>query len=325
LIRVILDQDAWLDGGKEYFVRGRIIGNEAVSVKDGIFHPYNRNLMKRGMVGACALVNCEGEFCPIRIINLANQCVHLFRGTHLGDLECFQQNEYRLRCMRSHNGSKMKLDKIISYFKPDLDRLHGKDRENMLKILEEYSDVFSEGKFDIGLAVDAVHRIETEDALPISCNPRRIPIGVEDKVDELVEQLLQHKIIRPSASPWNAPIVVVAKKDGDIRMCVDYRKLNAITKRPIFPIPEAQQLFDALGGASFFSTLDLSQGYHQVPVAEEDIPKTAFTTRRGQFEYLRMPFGLCSAPATFQRLMHTVLCSENWNKCLIHLHDILAF
>ena len=137
--------------------------------------------------------------------------------------------------------------------------------------------------------------------------------------------MLQHNIIRPSRSPWNAPIVVVAKKNGDIRMCVDYRRLNAVTKRPIFPIPDAQQLFDTLEGSCYFSTLDLSQGYHQVPVAENDIPKTAFTTRRGQFEYLRMPFGLCSAPATFQLLMHTVLRSENWTKCLIDLDDILVF
>ena len=169
------------------------------------------------------------------------------------------------------------------------------------------------------------HDINTREASPIAQNYRRVPKGVEDKVDELVEQLLQHNIIRPSHSPWNAPIVVVAKKNGDIRMCVDYRRLNSITKRPIFPIPDAQQLFDTLDGACWFSTLDLSQGYHQVAVATEDIPKTAFTTRHGQFEYLRMPFGLCSAPATFQRLMHHVLQKENWIQCLIYLDDVLVF
>ena len=93
-------------------------------------------------------------------------------------------------------------------------------------------------------------------------------------------------------------------------MCVDYRKLNAVTKRPVYLIPATQQLLDCLNGARFFTTLDLSQGYHQIPMAEDDIPKTAFATRRGQFEYKRMPFGLSTAPATFQRLMHVVFKNE---------------
>jgi len=228
----------------------------------------------------------------------------------------------KLRSLQVASSAQKDLRKI---FQADLESLPAEEKKRLAAVLEEFHDVFSTHKFDIGVANATTHRIDTGDAQPITCNPRRIPIGVEEKVDELVEQLVRHNIIRPSTSAWNAPIVVVAKKNGDIRMCVDYRKLNSVTKRPIFPIPEAQQLFDTLGGAGFFSTLDLSQGYHQVPVAEEDIPKTAFTTRKGQFEYLRMPFGLCSAPATFQRLMHTVLRNENWEKCLIYLDDILVF
>ena len=108
-------------------------------------------------------------------------------------------------------------------------------------------------------------------------------------------------------------------------MCVDYCKLNSVTKRVVYPIPATQQLLDSLSGALYFSTLDLSQGYHQIPVAEEDIQKTAFATHRGQFEYKRMPFELSTAPSTFQRLMHIVLKNENWQKCLIYLDDVLIF
>jgi hypothetical protein len=144
-------------------------------------------------------------------------------------------------------------------------------------------------------------------------------------VDRLVQELLEKDIVQPSESPWSAPLVIVAKKNGDVRMCVDYRRLNAVTKRPIFPIPATQQLLDSLEGSTYFSTLDLSQGYYQIPVKEEDISKTAFTTRRGQFEFKRMPMGLSSSPSTFQRLMHIVLKNENWEKCLIYLDDILVF
>jgi hypothetical protein len=131
--------------------------------------------------------------------------------------------------------------------------------------------------------------------------------------------------MQPSESPWNAPIVVVAKKNGDIRLCVDYRRLNAVTKRTVYPIPATQELLDNLSGSLYFSTLDLSQGYHQIAMDPTDVQKTAFTTRRGQFEYKRMPFRLSTAPATFQRLMHIVFKQETWEKCLIYLDDVLIF
>jgi transposase InsO family protein len=199
------------------------------------------------------------------------------------------------------------------------------DRSKVSSVLKDFQDVFSKTKMDIGKTHLLEHRVDTGDSPPIAFSPRRIPVALEEKVDKLVEELLLNDIIRPSESPWNAPIVIVAKKDGDIRMCVDYRKLNAVTKRAVYPIPATQQLLDCLSGSQYFSTLDLSQGYHQIPVAEDDIPKTAFATRKGQFEYKRMPFGLTTAPATFQRLMHIVLKNENWEKCLIYLDDILIF
>ena len=141
----------------------------------------------------------------------------------------------------------------------------------------------------------------------------------------MVKELLNAGVIRESNSPWNFPIVVVRKKNGEIRMCVDYRALNAKTARPIFPIPSAEELFDTVGGARYFSTLDLSSGYHQVKVGEKDIEKTAFSTRYGQYEFVRMPFGLCGAPATFQRLMNVVLSKDNWINCVVYLDDILIF
>jgi len=119
--------------------------------------------------------------------------------------------------------------------------------------------------------------------------------------------MLANKIIRPSRSPWSSPVVLVIKKDGTIRFCIDYRKLNNITIKDVYPLPRIDDSLSTLANNSYFSTLDLCSGYWQIPVAEADKVKTAFITHSGLFEWNVMPFGLTNAPATFQRYMDIVL------------------
>ena len=137
--------------------------------------------------------------------------------------------------------------------------------------------------------------------------------------------MLERGVIQPSRSPYSAPIVLQKKKDGSWRFCVDYRKLNDVTVKDAYPMPNQAQVFDALRGNTFFSSVDLASGYWQVPVAAEHRHKTAFVTPDGGlYEYVPMPFGMSNAPATFQRLMNELFQQSLHQTNLIFLDDVLT-
>jgi hypothetical protein len=140
-----------------------------------------------------------------------------------------------------------------------------------------------------------------------------------------LQELLDKGYIRPSYSPWGCPAIFVSKKDKSQRLCVDYRPLNAVTMKYKYPLPRIDLLFNQLIGAQVFSKIDLCSGYHQIKICEEDIPKTAFSTRYGLYEYLVMSFGLTNAPAHFMYLMNSVFMGELDKFVVVFIDDILAF
>ena len=170
-----------------------------------------------------------------------------------------------------------------------------------------------------------VHDIDTGSTRPIRCNPRKLSPKKIKIQQELVDKMLEEGQIEHSVSAWSAPTVLVTKKDGTTRFCVDYRRLNNSTKKDAFPLPRIDDSLNSLSGQSWFSTLDLASGYWQVRLSEDAKPKTAFATHSGLFQFAVMPFGLCNAPATFERLMSQVMRGLHWKRCLVYIDDILVF
>ena len=198
-------------------------------------------------------------------------------------------------------------------------------QQQLNELFKEFQDVFSQGDDDLGNTPLLEHGIETHGP-PLRQPYRRQNPAVRREEMTQVQQMLSSNVIRPSNSPWASPVVMVRKKDGSLRFCVDFRQLNAATVKDAHPLPRIDDLLDALHGAKWFSTLDLKSGYWQVPISEQDKEKTAFRTSSGQlFEFNQVPFGLCNAPATFSRLMDRVLAGLHWETCLFYLDDIIVF
>ena len=208
-------------------------------------------------------------------------------------------------------------------------------KQDLAQLLNEFQYVLSDipGKTQL-----VSHSIETGSARPIRMPPYRLPQAMKEALQEEIKEMLKHKIIEPSKSEWASPVILVSKKDGTKRLCVDFRRLNSVTEADPYPIPRVDELIDQLGNAKFITTLDLTKGYWQVPVAPESSAKTAFVTPFGKYQFLTMPFGLMGAPSTFQRMMDDllrdlhlfsaayiddiVIFSEDWGQHVKHVRAV---
>jgi transposase InsO family protein len=203
-------------------------------------------------------------------------------------------------------------------------QIEEKDKRKLEELLSKYRDIFALSGEPLGRTGMVTHGIETT-ASPIRQAPRRIPMHQVEMVEEEMKKMMDSGVIRPSKSPWASPVVIVKKKDGTCRFCVDFRRLNDVTVKDAYPLPRIEDSLDVLQGSSLFSTLDLASGYWQVEMKECDKEKTAFASKYGLWEFNVMPFGLCNAPATFQRLMEQVLRGLQWRILALYLDDVIIF
>jgi len=195
--------------------------------------------------------------------------------------------------------------------------------QRLTTIIRDNEDVFMADKWDIGCTHLMKHRIITKGG-PINIKPYRQPMNLEERIEEAIKNLYDNGIIRKCNSQWNTPLICVWKKEkADIRLCLDFRQLNAVTERQAFPMPNVDEMLDALEGSKYFSSIDLGNAYYQVELSEDSQEKTAFSTKQGQYCFNRMPFGIAAAPGTFQEMMNKVI--GKIKGAMVYLDDILIF
>ena len=194
------------------------------------------------------------------------------------------------------------------------------------ELMTEYQHLFALSDLELGCTSLVKHRINVNNPVPLKERYQRIPPQEFDEIRNHLQEMLKVGATRKSVSPWASPVVLVRKKDGSLRFCIDLRKLNSRTITDAYSLHQIEELLDCLNGAVIFTSLDLKAGYWQVQMDEDSIPLTAFMVGPlGFYECVRMPFGLTNAPATFQRLMESCLGDLHLKYCIIYLDDIIIF
>ena len=237
------------------------------------------------------------------------------------------QSSQTTDCSVSNTTAVCSTRKVIDWSQFDWSQseLTSAQRTALQNLLERYFDLFSTGLSDIGRTNVTRHHIVTGDNHPLRQRPYRQPFSLRQEAEHQVQSMLENDIIKPSSSPWSSPVLLVPKKDGSFRFCIDFHRLNDVTVKDAYPIPPVDDTLAALGGAQFFSTSDLASGYWQIELDAESQPKTEFTIHSGHYDSQAMHFGLCNAPSTFQRLMELVLRGLTWDACLMYLDNIIIF
>ena len=248
----------------------------------------------------------------------------------VSDLECAQENDAEERkahcaqvCEESSplTGRVQELFRVLSL---EQGTLTDSQFSSLKELIADHADVFALDNSELGHTDLVQHHVDTGTSPPVRQPARRVPFVHREKISAMVEEMEHLGVVKPSGSSWASPVVLVPKKDGTDRFCVDYRKLNGVTRKDVYPLPRIDDILDTLGGKKFFSTLDLAAGYWQIGLDAESTAKSAFATHRGLHEFTRMPFGMCNAPATFQRLMEVVLAGLIWDSCFAYIDDVLV-
>ena len=339
--RLVLKSDWLIQPRSRQLVPGQVVGVNKRLPHSWLVEQGNLLAQRESLLIArtlCRQEQAEG-IVPVEVYNPTDEPVHLFRKTTLGIVTPIEEiTNVKLETTdttKFDSVSHVKTGKTESQadLPEDIQKLVDETKDvlvtdDVLKfenLVKEYRDVFSTKDEPLGQTDVVEHEIKTTGP-PIKLQYRRVPPGLKEEAVKEEERMKQMGVVEPSESPWAAPVVLVRKKDGTLRYCIDYRKLNQVTQKDSYPLPNIQDCLDSLEGAKFFSSVDLSSGYWQVKMSEDAKDKTSFYgAGGGLWRFKVMPFGLCNAPATFERLMERVLGQLRWQICLCYLDDILIF
>lgn len=322
LARVVAAESIVIPAKSECLLPGKFkdkpLKGDGVLIQDKTF------LKRHELLLARSLVNSEQLVFQIRLLNPGSDEVKVHTGTVIALFEHVTEGNIEQVCnvQTRHETFPTHLEDLV---KQNTDKLTTEEAELFKDLLARKQEAFV-GPGEVGRCNLGKHHINLTDDTPIKDSPRRVPMYKRDEVQEQVKKLEEQGLIEKSDSPYSAQTVLVKKKSGKWRMCVDYRKLNEKTIKDAYPLPRIEDNLDSLAGARMFSTLDCNMAYHQIELEEKDKIKTAFATPLGGlYHYVTMPFGLCNAPATFQRVAEKALEGLQWKIAVLYLDDIIVF
>ena len=324
---VRIEQTVEVPCNHEIQVIGRVSPNWPLDTCDkGLIEVADDFDKKSGLIIPRTLVKVEDWQVMVTLSNFNDHTISVEEGTIVGALAPVEYVR-RISSQIAATRQKKQVDDLPEYLRPliDTEQLTEDQIGSLCGVVYKNQDLFARPEGPVGRTSLVKHTIDTCDARPIKRPPRRFPDTQQRQIEEELGKMMEQGIIQESDSPWASQVVLVRKKDGSTRFCVDYRHLNAVTKKDAYPLPNITDCMDTLEGATWFCTLDCASGYWQVEVDERDREKTAFATRKGLFEFCVMPFGLTNAPATFERLMERVLRCLQWEMCLVYLDDVILF
>ena len=341
---VKLQQSVTLLARQEHLVWGKLPSNVPMSPGSTVVvEPTTSRSMPRNiMVGRVITPLWGDRWVPMKVTNMSNKPITLKRNSKLADVSpCVAVEDFEVfqgTSQPERDTPKTKPDTArstdlkqrlqqVGLNDIDVDQCHAGQvgREKLVDLLERYNDIFSKHALDCGEAKGFVHRIRLTDERPFRLPYRRVPPAHYQKLRQVLSEMEEQEIIRKSVSEYASPLVLVWKKDGSLRLCTDFRWLNARTFKDAHPLPHQSDCLAALGGNTYFSTMDLTSGFYNIPMAEDDKKYTAFTTPVGLYEYNRMPQGLCNSPASFMRMMLSIFGDLNFSSLLCYLDDLLVF
>ena len=265
----------------------------------------------------------------VLVSNYTNKHLTFHKGEYIGHLEPAVMDSNTIDQQETLQTNSVTLKKMMSEmvtpdtFNPPCHELSTAVQNDLDLLLQEYESQFARDKTSIGTTPLTSMTKDMGTSKPVSQKPYPIAMKHYQWVKDVIEKLLAAKVIHTSQSSWSAPIIVVPKRDGGKHLVIDYRALNKVTRKFTWPMLKVEDIFSKLNGATYFMTLDLRAGYHHIPLDKPSIPKTAFNSPFGKFEYMKVPFGLAQAPAYFQELMTGIL--KDFHFTIAYLDDIIIF
>lgn len=294
-----------------------------------LFQPTKKTKLPEGAVVTPALIrnNAKPDFLQVEISNSTYGTVVIQPQALLCELQQVDLEDHRetAKDQQLDDNNQESDEEFLKQFHLGTTGLTEDQLHEANKLLLEYCDIFSKGEFDIGHTTTIKHRIKLSDDTPFKQRHRFIPPSMYQEVKDHLRQLVECGVIETSSSPFASPVVLVRKKNGALRFCVDYRQLNLKTVKDSYALPRIEEMIDHLKGCRYFSSLDMRAGYYQVEVEEQDKEKTAFTVGPlGFYQFTKLPFGLCNSPATFQRLMERAFAEIHMKECFSFLDDVIV-